>query len=150
EAWACEQGLPALSLDVWSTNERALAFYRHLGYRPESLSLVKTLSERAGNATVASELEVRALRTDERAWLEQQLTRLWGSTEIVSRGRLHVASKLPALVCQSGGERVGLATIDIRDRQCELVTLDAFIDGQGIGSALLAAAIAEATRHGCR
>jgi ribosomal protein S18 acetylase RimI-like enzyme len=30
EAWARERGLPALSLDVWSTNERALAFYRRL------------------------------------------------------------------------------------------------------------------------
>jgi ribosomal protein S18 acetylase RimI-like enzyme len=41
EEWARERGLPALSLDVWSTNERALAFYRGLGYRDESLCLVK-------------------------------------------------------------------------------------------------------------
>lgn len=41
EAWARDRGLPALSLDVWSTNERALAFYRRLGYSAESLSLVK-------------------------------------------------------------------------------------------------------------
>lgn len=43
EAWAREQGLPFLSLDVWSTNERALAFYRSLGYRTESLCLIKAL-----------------------------------------------------------------------------------------------------------
>jgi ribosomal protein S18 acetylase RimI-like enzyme len=42
EAWARDRGLPALSLDVWSTNERALAFYRRLGYRAESLCLVKS------------------------------------------------------------------------------------------------------------
>lgn len=41
EAWARDRGLPELGLDVWSTNERALAFYRRLGYRAESLSLVK-------------------------------------------------------------------------------------------------------------
>jgi ribosomal protein S18 acetylase RimI-like enzyme len=41
EAWARERGLPAISLDVWSTNERALAFYRGLGYSVESLCLVK-------------------------------------------------------------------------------------------------------------
>lgn len=40
EAWARDRGLPALSLDVWSTNERALAFYRRLGYRAESLCLI--------------------------------------------------------------------------------------------------------------
>jgi len=43
EAWARERGLPVLGLDVWSTNEPALAFYRALGYRPESLCLIKTL-----------------------------------------------------------------------------------------------------------
>lgn len=41
EAWARERRLPAISLDVWSTNERALAFYRRLGYSVESLCLVK-------------------------------------------------------------------------------------------------------------
>jgi ribosomal-protein-alanine N-acetyltransferase len=43
EAWARERGLRALSLDVWSTNERALTFYRRLGYGAESLCLVKHL-----------------------------------------------------------------------------------------------------------
>jgi ribosomal protein S18 acetylase RimI-like enzyme len=66
EAWARELGLPALSLDVWSTNERALAFYRHLGYRPESLCLVKPLDQSARRAAVGGGLEVRPLRTDER------------------------------------------------------------------------------------
>lgn len=44
EAWARERGLPELSLDVWSTNERALAFYRRLGYCAESSCLVKRVS----------------------------------------------------------------------------------------------------------
>jgi len=43
EAWAREQGLSVVGLDVWSTNERAMAFYRRLGYRPESLHLIKEL-----------------------------------------------------------------------------------------------------------
>lgn len=43
EAWARERGMGVLSLDVWSTNERALAFYRRLGFRAESLSLIKAL-----------------------------------------------------------------------------------------------------------
>jgi ribosomal protein S18 acetylase RimI-like enzyme len=43
EAWARERGLPVLSLDVWSTNRMALACYRALGYRPDSLCLIKAL-----------------------------------------------------------------------------------------------------------
>jgi ribosomal protein S18 acetylase RimI-like enzyme len=43
EAWAREHGLTMLSLDVWSTNERALSFYRSIGYVAESLCLIKRL-----------------------------------------------------------------------------------------------------------
>lgn len=43
EQWARDRGLALLGLDVWSTNERALAFYERLGYRPESLCLIKAL-----------------------------------------------------------------------------------------------------------
>jgi ribosomal protein S18 acetylase RimI-like enzyme len=44
EAWTRDHGLATVSLDVWSTNERALTFYRELGYSAESLSLVKRLT----------------------------------------------------------------------------------------------------------
>jgi ribosomal protein S18 acetylase RimI-like enzyme len=43
EQWARDWGLPVLSLDVWSANERAQAFYERLGYRTESWHLIKTL-----------------------------------------------------------------------------------------------------------
>jgi ribosomal protein S18 acetylase RimI-like enzyme len=43
EAWTRERGFALLSLDVWSTNDRAIEFYRRLGYDPESLCLVNAL-----------------------------------------------------------------------------------------------------------
>jgi GNAT superfamily N-acetyltransferase len=43
ESWARNLGMGVLSLDVWSTNETALRFYRHLGYDPESECLIKRL-----------------------------------------------------------------------------------------------------------
>ena len=43
EAWALDQGFDLLSLDVWSTNDAASAFYRHLGYSVDSLTLIKRL-----------------------------------------------------------------------------------------------------------
>jgi ribosomal protein S18 acetylase RimI-like enzyme len=44
EAWTRDHGLATVSLDVWSTNERALTFYGELGYSAESLCLVKHVS----------------------------------------------------------------------------------------------------------
>jgi ribosomal protein S18 acetylase RimI-like enzyme len=43
ETWARERGVSALSLDVWSTNEQARAFYTSLGFSVESLCLFKQL-----------------------------------------------------------------------------------------------------------
>jgi ribosomal protein S18 acetylase RimI-like enzyme len=43
ESWARKLGMSVLSLDVWSTNESALAFYRRLGFLAESVGLIKRL-----------------------------------------------------------------------------------------------------------
>ncbi|MEO6859206.1 MAG: GNAT family N-acetyltransferase [Solirubrobacteraceae bacterium] len=43
ESWARDLGMGLLSLDVWSTNENAFAFYRRLGYSAESVCLIKWL-----------------------------------------------------------------------------------------------------------
>ncbi|HET8672035.1 MAG TPA: GNAT family N-acetyltransferase, partial [Thermoleophilaceae bacterium] len=94
-------------------------------------------------------MEVRPLRDDERSWLAERLRESWGSHRVVSRGRLRDASKLDALVCEGDGERLGAATLEFRDGDCELVTLDAFDQGRGAGSALLAAAADEARTKGC-
>ncbi len=43
ESWARERGFRYLALDTFGTNERARAFYEHLGFAEESLKLVKVV-----------------------------------------------------------------------------------------------------------
>jgi GNAT superfamily N-acetyltransferase len=43
EQWAREQGYRILSLATGAANERALGFYRHLGYLDEDVKLIKLL-----------------------------------------------------------------------------------------------------------
>jgi GNAT superfamily N-acetyltransferase len=43
EQWAREQGYRILSLATGAANERALDFYRHMGYQDEDVTLVKLL-----------------------------------------------------------------------------------------------------------
>jgi ribosomal protein S18 acetylase RimI-like enzyme len=50
------------------------------------------------------------------------------------------ASALPGFVAVLDGEPAGLLTYAIEGVACEVVTLDAFRPGRGVGSALLAAA----------
>jgi ribosomal protein S18 acetylase RimI-like enzyme len=93
---------------------------------------------------------IRAPHLIERAWVERQLLESWGSTIVVTRGRVHDASRLSALVAVQDGELVGLATFDLDDGDCELVTLDALRQRKGIGSTLLARVAEHAAERGCR
>jgi GNAT superfamily N-acetyltransferase len=98
---------------------------------------------------VSAAVAVRPLQTDERAWLAEHLELSWGATTIVSRGRAHDAAQLPALVALDGEELLGLATFELRDRACEVVAIEAFRRRCGVGSALLAAVVAQARASGC-
>ncbi len=78
------------------------------------------------------------------------LTREWGSARIVSRGRLRDASRCPALGCFDGDRLIGLVTYVIGDGGCEILTLNSFEPGRGVGSRLLEALAAESRAAGCR
>ncbi len=86
--------------------------------------------------------------------MEETLVRRWGAPEIVSRGRRHEAAGLEAMVAEVGSGRaavpVGLATYRVEGDETELVSLDALVEGRGIGTALLAAVAERAGGEGCR
>jgi ribosomal protein S18 acetylase RimI-like enzyme len=78
------------------------------------------------------------------------LTRSWGSTQVVSCGRLHDALELPGLVAGFDEERIGLLTWSVEGDECEVVTIDSLVQRRGVGRALLEAATEEAIALGCR
>lgn len=95
-------------------------------------------------------VSVRAARQADRPWMAGVLRESWSSTQVVSGGRSHDPSQLPALVAEVSGERVGLATYRVDGDQCEVVSLDALLPRRGVGSELLSAAKEVASMEGCR
>ena len=94
---------------------------------------------------------VRELRHDERSWAIAELTRQWGGTRVASRGVLHDAAGLPGLVAERGGTRVGLLTFRPRpDGDTEIVTINAFPQGTGVGGLLLTGIAELGRRNGWR
>jgi GNAT superfamily N-acetyltransferase len=89
-------------------------------------------------------------RDRDRAWVQRQLRISWGSTTVISRGQAHDAARLPAFIVVEGEDPVGLVTFRFASGDCELVTLDALHKGRGIGSALFARVVHEATNRACR
>ena len=81
-------------------------------------------------------MRVRPKQHDDQDWIGEVLTRHWGGSQIAVGGRLVDACDLPALIA---GEREGLATYRIAadGKTAELITLNALIERQGIGTALI-------------
>ncbi len=77
------------------------------------------------------------------------LRRHWVSCTVWSRDVPFEADRLPAFVAWMGGERIGLTTYALGERECEVITLSSDRPNIGVGGALLRAVRTEAERYGC-
>jgi ribosomal protein S18 acetylase RimI-like enzyme len=96
------------------------------------------------------EVTVRPVDDTDRQWIRDLLEKHWGSTRIVSRGRVHLADQLPGYVALLEGERVGLLTYCKDESSCEIVTFNSLRERIGVGTALLNKVRADAALRGCR
>ncbi|MDQ8734230.1 GNAT family N-acetyltransferase [Paenibacillus sp. LHD-38] len=68
---------------------------------------------------------------------------------IVSRGQVHSINKLPGYVVLIGDEIKGMITFHISEGDCEIVSLDSKVEGQGIGTKLIDLVISAAREQNC-
>ena len=73
----------------------------------------------------------------------------WGAI-VASAGVVHDLTARPALVASIDGSPAGLLSWHVDGDQLEVLGLEAWVPGRGVGAALLRAARAEALAHGCR
>jgi ribosomal protein S18 acetylase RimI-like enzyme len=93
---------------------------------------------------------VRDLRTTDRDWVDQRMRAEWGAEVVVAHGTIFRPSGLPGFVADGGGEPAGLLTHHIDAGTCEIVSLNSWQEGLGVGTALIEAAKQAALRAGCK
>jgi len=81
-------------------------------------------------------IQIRQIEENDREWVSSLLKRQWESVNIVTRGKLYQADKLPGYIALLDGKRIGLITYHI-ENDCEIITLDSLVQGKGVGTALL-------------
>lgn len=94
-------------------------------------------------------MKIREIVPSDIEWIEAIVTTHFGSPEVVSRGVLHDARKLPGLVAEVESEPVGLLQYRWKGTQGEIVVLVSMLVRQGIGTMLVEAAKAKARKAGC-
>lgn len=91
----------------------------------------------------------------DRTWLARLWLAEWGGETMITKGRVHRLDDMEALIAwdddATAGAPGGAATFRLdEDGGCELMSLNALVEGRGAGSALLAAVEEAARRAGCR
>ena len=80
---------------------------------------------------------VRPLRPNDRDWVRDRVAERWGSPTVVAHGVVYKPSSLPGFVAEDDGRPVGLLTFIVEGDECEIVTIDAFEEGRGVGATLI-------------
>jgi GNAT superfamily N-acetyltransferase len=86
----------------------------------------------------------------DRVWLRELWQREWGGEMMVSRGHVYRLDQLQSLLAWDGDTPIGAATFHIADGGCELMSINATVEGKGVGSLLLTAVEEAARAAGCR
>jgi len=73
----------------------------------------------------------------------------WGSKIVMSSGRAFMPHEEQGFIERCDGTIVGLLTYRIEDRAMEILTLNATLEGQGIGTSLMLNAIEAARAEDC-
>jgi ribosomal protein S18 acetylase RimI-like enzyme len=73
----------------------------------------------------------------------------WGAAHVVGRGRSWNPVELPGFAAHEDGRCVGLVTYELDGDACEIVTIDALVEGAGVGTLLLEAVERVARESGC-
>jgi GNAT superfamily N-acetyltransferase len=93
-------------------------------------------------------MKITEATTADRDWIRGRLRAAWGSTRMVVRGELIECADLPSLIAGDGDGLLQFRTR--RPGTGEIVTLTAFTQWQGIGTALVEAYAERASSEGLR
>jgi len=95
-------------------------------------------------------IEYRQLTDDDLPRLRKFWKENWGDEFVVGHGVVYTPDGLDGFVAWDGNDWVGLVTYTFLGEDCEIVSIDSTLEGQGIGTKLMEAVVAEARKKNCR
>ncbi len=92
---------------------------------------------------------VRELKSSDNVWAESLLTKQFGSSMIVSKGRKHDLSDTLGYISEIKKKKVGLLTYNLTEKSCEIISLISLVENKGVGSLLVSCMKAIAKKKNC-
>ena len=95
-------------------------------------------------------MDIHPLTPTDRDWVRRKIIAAWGAETIVVHETVYHPAELPGFIAEAEGEIAGLLTYHLEGEACEIVTLDAWRTGLGVGTALIETVKQAAGREKCR
>jgi len=92
---------------------------------------------------------IRPITENDHQFIREFITRRWKAEAVVVHEEIFYPAELPGFMAEHDKEPLGLLTYQIKENQCEIITLDSLKEGWGIGSKLMEAIKVKATKSGC-
>ena len=93
---------------------------------------------------------MRPLTTEDDKWVQRNIIEYWGDALAVAHGKVYHPQTLPGFVALLKGNRVGLLTYALEDKNCEIMTFTSTKPGIGIGTLLIKTVTQTAQEAGCK
>jgi GNAT superfamily N-acetyltransferase len=95
-------------------------------------------------------LQITPIEERDREWVSEITYQRWGAEYVVVHGAVYFPWKLKGFLARNGlDEKLGLITYTLDGSDCEIITLDSFVESQGVGRELLARVIRKAEQVDC-
>ncbi len=95
-------------------------------------------------------LTIRPSLPDDREWIERAMRTEWSAEIVAVHGTIYRPAELPGFVAVLGRKTTGLLTYRFEGGACEIVTLNSWQPGRGVGTALIEAVTRTVVGEGCR
>ncbi len=83
------------------------------------------------------EYELKEINKENREEVNQILINEWEATDIIIRGKVVDGTKIPGIIAYKNDKIIGLITYIIENNECEIISLNSFIENIGIGTSLI-------------
>ena len=87
------------------------------------------------------EIKIKKIDQRDKSWVKEFLKTSWGSSFVLTRGKLHYYDKLDGFIAEVGGKNKGLVTYKVKGSSLEIVSLDSLLENKGIGAGLISRVI---------
>ncbi len=95
-------------------------------------------------------VDVRSLDRGDREWVRQAVIQDWGAEIVVVHQHIYHPAELPGFVAEIDGDAVGLLTYSVENAECEIVSINSWRKGLGVGTALIQWMKQTAAERKCR